>query len=174
MLDNKFEAAEQKNRAQSRKRAARPSRVRKRIDTEHTFHYIAYVAVKGQAWELDGFESQPRCLGPCGIDDWIGVASTAIRQRMSANEDLSCSLLAICQSPLRKILDQLGTSCGADDDGKRSRLTAEHAAEMASCKEGLEIMRERQKDYTPAVHQWVQILAEKGVLRELIVETSGC
>lgn len=173
MLDNKFEAAEQSIRAQSRKRAARPSKIRKRTETEHTFHYIAYVAVKGQAWELDGFEAQPRCLGPCGTDDWIRVASTAIRQRMSANENLPCSLLAICQSPLRKILDQLGTSCGADDDGSRSKLTAEHAVEIASCKEGLEMMHERQKDYTPAVHQWVQILAEKGVLRRFIVETSG-
>ncbi|KXJ90598.1 hypothetical protein Micbo1qcDRAFT_234516 [Microdochium bolleyi] len=173
LLENKFEAAEQLSRTQSRKRVARPSRIRKRADTEQAFHYIAYVPVKGQVWELDGFEMQPRCLGSSGTDNWIGVASTAIQERMMNNEDLSCSLLAVCQSPLRKILHQFESSRESEEDGKHVRLAAEHVAELASCEEGLDMMRERQKDYSPAVHRWVQILADKGVLRDLIADTAG-
>ncbi len=35
------------------------------------------------------------------------------------------------------------------------------------------MIHERQRDYTPAIHEWVSILAEKGALRELIAEVDA-
>lgn len=67
LLDNKFEAADEAHRVQSRKKASRLPRIRKRTATEQSFHYIAYVPVNGRVWELDGFEVQPRCLGMCPL-----------------------------------------------------------------------------------------------------------
>ncbi|KAI1082594.1 cysteine proteinase [Whalleya microplaca] len=49
-------------------------------------------------------------------------------------------------------------------------LDAQFVAELASVDEAVETIRGRQRDYTPAIHQWVRVLAEKGVLRELIQE----
>lgn len=49
-------------------------------------------------------------------------------------------------------------------------LEAEHAAEVATVDEAVSMIRGRQLDYTPAIHEWVSILAEKGALRELIAE----
>ncbi|KAH7029409.1 ubiquitin carboxyl-terminal hydrolase [Microdochium trichocladiopsis] len=224
ILDNKMEAAEKKRCVQSRKKPTRPGRIQKRANTEQAFHYIAYVPVDGQVWELDGFEVQPRCLGSFSSkDEWLGVASNSIQQRMMADEYLQCSLLAVCQSPVRRIVEQLDacteklrgvghsmstvpanltgdatdlaattpitTSPGrpparviqqsptlADPEHLKSQQTmlmAEYTAELAAREEGTELLRARQQDYTPAVHRWVRLLAEKGALRELITEAAG-
>lgn len=53
---------------------------------------------------------------------------------------------------------------------ERDALEAEHAAEVATVDEAVSMIRGRQLDYTPAIHEWVSILAEKGALRELIAE----
>jgi len=53
---------------------------------------------------------------------------------------------------------------------EQDALDARYAAEVATVDEAVEMIRGRQRDYTPAVHEWVRILAEKGVLRELIHE----
>ncbi len=70
LLDNKYEVAEKKKskRDQRQKKAkkstARKSTTsRKKSDLETAFHYIAYVPVNGQVWELDGLETQPLCIG---------------------------------------------------------------------------------------------------------------
>jgi ubiquitin carboxyl-terminal hydrolase L5 len=49
-------------------------------------------------------------------------------------------------------------------------LEAQYIAEVATVDEAVEMIRARQRDYTPAVHQWLRVLAEKGVLRGLIQE----
>ena len=66
LLDNKYEAYEklkgQRNQKQkTKKKAAATSS--KKAQMENAFHYIAYVPVGGQVWELDGLETQPRCIG---------------------------------------------------------------------------------------------------------------
>ncbi|KAI0893187.1 cysteine proteinase [Annulohypoxylon nitens] len=53
---------------------------------------------------------------------------------------------------------------------EQESLNAQYVAELASVDEAVETVRGRQRDYTPAIHQWVKALAEKGVLRELIQE----
>lgn len=49
--------------------------------------------------------SNANAIGPFGdTDDWLGVASTSIQQRMEGQQ---CSLLAVCQSPIRGIVEGL-------------------------------------------------------------------
>ncbi|KAI2627534.1 cysteine proteinase [Hypoxylon sp. NC1633] len=53
---------------------------------------------------------------------------------------------------------------------EQDSLDAQHVVELATVDEAVEMVRGRQRDYTPAIHQWVRALAEKGALRELILE----
>ncbi|TGJ78563.1 hypothetical protein E0Z10_g10200 [Xylaria hypoxylon] len=117
-------------------RAIHNSVARKRDYEPGTYHYIAFVPVDGQVWELDGLESRPLCLGthhitlsylhamntpayrlippvgPYASDAWLEVASEAIQNRMRRQNDefLSFNLLAICQSPLLTLSQNLATS----------------------------------------------------------------
>ncbi|KAI8627587.1 cysteine proteinase [Xylariaceae sp. FL1651] len=240
LLDNKFEAAAKRRKAFTKKKKS--LKPRRRVYEEGTYHYIAFVPVDGQVWELDGLETKPLCLGTYGIDStdaWLKVASEAIQMRMMRRDDefLSFNLLAICQSPLLTISQKLAASLATTDavsgmfsrnpvwnvpspwlsfpDDRLARfnltrneittnhsppphvatqisdpsfdlaaaqklvgelrteqeaLEAQYVAELATIDEAVEMIRGRQRDYTPAVHQWVRILAEKGVLRELIQE----
>ncbi|GAP89867.1 putative ubiquitin carboxyl-terminal hydrolase protein [Rosellinia necatrix] len=253
LLDNKFEEALKKKSAVRRRKSS--SRPRKRDYEPGTYHYIAFVPVDGQVWELDGLENMPLCLGPYAPDapdTWLGIASNAIQTRMSRQNDefLSYNLLAVCQSPLLALSRDLAASLAtakaledavavavagnpsspslwdgagatwtdfADDRLARCGLTreriladfapdasrlgnssgssaldpaaaralaaelrAEQAAlearyvdEAATADEAVDMIRARRRDYTPAVHHWVRLLAEKGVLRELIKEVDS-
>ncbi|KAJ2986944.1 hypothetical protein NUW58_g4787 [Xylaria curta] len=106
LLQNQFESASRRNRTPARKKKlSRPS---KRDYEPGTYHYIAFVPVDGQVWELDGLENMPLCLGPYARDlpdAWVNIASEAIQKRMRRqnNEFLNFNLLAVCRSPLLTI-----------------------------------------------------------------------
>ncbi|KAI1826330.1 cysteine proteinase [Xylaria intraflava] len=239
-LENKFEAASARKKSVPKKKKA--SKPQNRDYEQGTYHYIAFVYVDGQVWELDGLETMPLCIGPPETDEkdaWLNVASKAIQSRMMRQDDefLSFNLLAICQSPLLGLSQKLATSIAmakALDDlvsggpswdipspwthftnerlgvfnltrdhilanyppppsfeaevndpnfnlsaardlaeklrAEQEMLEAQYLAELATVDETVDMIRARQRDYTPAVHQWVHILAEKGVLRQLIQE----
>ncbi|KAI0542400.1 ubiquitin carboxyl-terminal hydrolase [Xylaria digitata] len=238
LLDNQFEAASKKKTPPKRRKKIVKNTKNKRNSKNSkyeagTYHYIAFVPVDGQVWELDGLENMPLCLGPYTGEAWLGVASEAIQNRMRRqnNDFLSFNLLAICQSPLVTISRNLATSfattkaldevvAGApswenfhDDRLARFNLTreqiltqysphpsfdarvndpnfdlaaarkfaeelrteqealeAQYIVEVGTVDEAVEMIRARRRDYTPAVHEWVRVLAEAGVLRELIEE----
>ncbi|KAI1130146.1 cysteine proteinase [Nemania abortiva] len=242
LLDNKYETACKKSKAPVKKRKKTSGSSKRNYDPG-TYHYIAFVPVDGQVWELDGLEIKPLCLGPYAPElegAWLSVASEAIQERMSRQNDefLSFNLLAICQSPLLTLSHRLAASLATakaledavgarhsswdvttpwsdfpDDRLARFNLTreriladfppdvsrvgaaspdvataqklaeklrtelealeAQYVAEMAAVDEAVEMIRARRRDYTPAVHQWVHILAERGVLREMIQETDS-
>lgn len=62
LLDNNYEAAAKKSKAPTKKKK-RTSKSSKPKYEPGTYHYIAFVPVEGQVWELDGLESLPLCLG---------------------------------------------------------------------------------------------------------------
>lgn len=47
------------------------------------------------------------------------------------------------------------------------KAVARHGAEIMALATDLERVEGRKKDYTPAIHAWVKILAEKGVLEQI-------
>ncbi|KAI8950223.1 cysteine proteinase [Xylaria longipes] len=220
LLDNKLESASKRKAAPARKKR-KTSNPNKRNHEPSAYHYIAFVPVDGQVWELDGLESLPLCLGPCppdAPDTWLHIASEAIQNRMSRQDDEypSFNLLAICQSPLVTLSQNLArllstakalgvsdvwksfpderlarfglsreqilaefSSSPPDDAQKLTReelhaeteaLEARYVEEVEAVHDTVEMIRARQRDYTSAIHQWVRVLAEKGVLRELIQE----
>ncbi|KAI5859918.1 cysteine proteinase [Durotheca rogersii] len=228
-LDNKFEESlkRTKKKSRGRKNPARPARKRSSLETN--YHYIAYVPVDGQVWELDGFQCKPLCLGAPEpeSESWLDAARAAIQERMMRGADFSSySLLAVCRSPVRGLVADLAANLAgaralaarrgpdpgpdpappwddaarlaqwgltreavaraapppaalADPDpdaaarrlaAQRDALEARYAAELAAADEAAEAARGRQRDYTPAIHQWVRALAQKGALRALIQE----
>ncbi|KAI1735135.1 cysteine proteinase [Xylaria scruposa] len=217
LLDNKLESAS-KRRTVPAKKKQKTSNSSKRNNEPSAYHYIAFVPVDGQVWELDGLESLPLCLGPHAPDapdDWLNIASEAIQNRMARQDDAypSFNLLAVCQSPLLTLSQSLARflatakaldfsdiwksfpderlarfgldrekilaefSSPPDDARKWTReelraeietLEAHYVEEEATVHDAVDMIRARQRDYTPAVHQWVRLLADKGVLRELI------
>ncbi|KAI1385232.1 cysteine proteinase [Hypoxylon trugodes] len=238
VLDNKYEESLKKKRPRGKSSSSSSSRQsRKKRNIETNYHYIAYVPVNGQVWELDGFQVKPLCLGPVG-DSWLEKASAAIQERMLRNEFAPFSLLAISNSPLLTLSRKLSISLACShtlhelfskdpawvypdpfetyNDERLDRLfierdqivslepddfkvivsqpgftvykalkyarslqeeqevfDAKYAVELAAAEDALETIRGRQRDYTPAIHEWVKVLAEKGVLRELILEMDG-
>ena len=63
-LQNDFDEAQSTKK--SKKKASSRSK-RKSKSTENGYHFIAYVPVNDEVWELDGLEYKPLCLGkpPC-------------------------------------------------------------------------------------------------------------
>ncbi|TRX90520.1 hypothetical protein FHL15_008493 [Xylaria flabelliformis] len=81
-----------------------------------------------------------------------------------------------------KILAEFSSSSPPNDKPEWTReelrteieaLEARYVEEEATVHDAVDMIRARQRDYTPAIHQWVRILADKGVLRELIQETDS-
>ncbi|KAI0969144.1 ubiquitin carboxyl-terminal hydrolase [Xylaria arbuscula] len=238
LLDNKYESASRVKKAPPKKKA-KTSRSSKPDYEEGTYHYIAFVPVDGQVWELDGLESKPLSLGHYVGDNWLEVASETIQRRMARqnNKFLSFNLLAICEPPLLTISRDLATSLAtakALDDvvtgspswdvptpwesfpdtrltrfnltreqilsqfsphpsfdarvsdpcfdivaaqkyahelgAQQEALEAQYVNEVATVDETVEMIRARRHDYTPAVHQWVRLLSEKGILRQFVQE----
>ncbi|KAJ9134764.1 Ubiquitin carboxyl-terminal hydrolase [Pleurostoma richardsiae] len=100
-LRNAFDESNKKKRTVSR-------RSRKKPQSEAAFHFIAYVPIADQVWELDGLETQPSCLGPFE-GDWTAIARPIIEARMLQYEEdnLSFNLLALCRSPLEAVRQEL-------------------------------------------------------------------
>lgn len=111
-LDNKYEESLTKKKTQ--KVSTRGGVSRKKASADANYHYIAYVPVNGQVWELDGFQAKPLRLGPVPRAEgcwWLDVAGEAIQARVLRNSEYcSYNLLAICQSPLKKRTGDLAES----------------------------------------------------------------
>lgn len=46
--------------------------------TEDAFHFISYVPVNGQLYELDGLQNGPISFGPCTEETWLPLAREKI------------------------------------------------------------------------------------------------
>lgn len=56
----------------------------------------------------------------------------------------------------------------AELDAERRRLRAEYAAELSADEDNARRVDGRKKDYGPLLHGWVQKLADKGVLKDIV------
>ncbi|KAF7561969.1 hypothetical protein G7046_g2149 [Stylonectria norvegica] len=96
------DAASQKAKKRSApKKGRRPPKKRK-VRADYGFHFIAYVPVGEDVWELDGLRRKPRKLDRVSSGDWTSIATPQIERRMLQYEEsqLSFNLLALCQNPL--------------------------------------------------------------------------
>lgn len=98
----------------------------KNVEQEQAgFHFISFVPIDGKLWKLDGLERQPMNLGKANFsfyrqasnpligeyvgDDWMSLARSTIEKRMQKydGDQLEFSLLALCQSPLLAVHNDL-------------------------------------------------------------------
>jgi ubiquitin carboxyl-terminal hydrolase L5 len=91
----------------NRKAAARTAKRRKtKPSTDAGYHFVAYVPVGDEVYQLDGLEKAPACIGSVSAgSDWTAVIQPFIEARMLQyeSEQLSFNLLALCGSPLQQL-----------------------------------------------------------------------
>lgn len=98
----KAPAANGKKKATTKSAGKRRTK-KPKVSSDAAFHYIAYVAVKGALWELDGLKPRPINLGPLEEgQDLLSAAQGFIEARcaMYGAEALHFNVMGLCQSPL--------------------------------------------------------------------------
>ncbi|CAK7262885.1 hypothetical protein SEPCBS57363_000273 [Sporothrix epigloea] len=165
------EAAAKKGKPASARRSSKKRTRRRASNDEAAFHFIAYVPMGKDVWELNGMQEKPLKLGSFD-GDWTTMARDRIAARMSnyaAYDDSAIfNLLALCHTPPAKpdVANGTGGTDGTDGtDGTRSNSFA--AAGDDADGGGVRRAAARKGDYTPAVHTWLKKLADKGVLQRL-------
>jgi ubiquitin carboxyl-terminal hydrolase L5 len=73
-------------------------------DDDDVFHFISFVPVNGQLYELDGLQPGPISFGSCTTDDWLGKAREQIQARIQkySETEVRFNLLAITGDKLTK------------------------------------------------------------------------
>jgi len=74
---------------------------------EDLFHFIAYMPVNGQLYELDGLKKGPISHGACTAGDWMAKACPVIQARIEryASSELRFNLMAIVKNR-REVLEE--------------------------------------------------------------------
>ncbi|KAH6844845.1 ubiquitin thiolesterase-like protein [Chaetomium sp. MPI-CAGE-AT-0009] len=103
-LQNDVDAEKKKKRAKlaAARQKKRNQRTKAKADKSgdiSAYHFIAFVPVGQQVWQLDGLTSTPVCIGEYEKDQhWTSVMRPVLQERMMRyeTERLSFSLLALC------------------------------------------------------------------------------
>ncbi len=61
---------------------------------DDTFHFVAYVPVKGRLYELDGLKEGPVDVGKCDESDWLATVRPVLNKRMQRQDSLNLLSLA--------------------------------------------------------------------------------
>jgi len=82
---------------------------RKATEDDDVFHFVAYVPVDGQVYELDGLREGPILLGACSMDSWTSVAAESIRERIArySAKEIKFNLLALHEKPKTRLEREL-------------------------------------------------------------------
>jgi len=115
---------------------------KKATEDDDVFHFVAYVPVDGQVYELDGLKDGPILLGACtNIESWTAVAADSIRGRIAqySAKEIKFSLLALHEKPRARMERDLSTLKSREADLK-AQLTdlARPADERANLQQELE------------------------------------
>lgn len=169
---------------------------KKATEDDDVFHFVAYVPVDGQVYELDGLREGPILLGACNNDNWTSVAAESIRGRIAtySAKEIKFNLLALHEKPKARMerklneLKQRETELKgqlanlAQSEEERANLTKELESlgpEIAQCQTLLaeedEKLRawqvenvRRKHNYIPLAYNLLKLLAAKGKLTGLV------
>jgi ubiquitin carboxyl-terminal hydrolase L5 len=115
---------------------------KKATEDDDVFHFVAYVPVDGQVYELDGLKEGPILLGACtNLDNWTSVASESIKERIArySAKEIKFNLLALHEKPKTRLERELGLLKSKEAELK-AQLTdlARPEDEQASLRQELE------------------------------------
>lgn len=123
-LANEAKAASKKKTSAARSQHMAKRARHAKPSTDAAYHFIAYVPVGEEVYQLDGLEKAPLCIGKMSEEttDWTDVARPFIESRMLQyeSEQLSFNLLALCRSPLIHIREELVRNIGEYETLSRS------------------------------------------------------
>lgn len=132
--------------------------------SEDVFHFISYTHVNGRLYELDGLQKGPILLGECTADNWLDKVGPEIQKRIEtyAKSEIRFNLMALVQDKVQALEAQLAASPG--DQVLQEQLETEKAKHA---RWQLENTR-RRHNYVPFVLEFLQILAERQELGDLV------
>lgn len=105
-LEEEMEKAKKKQKRKGGRKS------KKTIDSEAAYHFVAYLPVKREIWKMDGLDSRPHNLGPCGQDDWLDLITPFLAARMAdyATGGIEFNMLAMVKDSLLEHRQQLAAN----------------------------------------------------------------
>jgi len=78
---------------------------------DEAFHFIGYVPIGGQLYELDGLKHGPIKLGECNLNNWLEKVKPVIETRIAkySAKEIRFNLLALCANRKDLYTTQLAT-----------------------------------------------------------------
>lgn len=161
---------------------------------DDVYHFIGYVPVGSNVYELDGLKNGPILLGEYKNDNWLDVARPAIQERMQryASKEIRFTLLALVKSRQDVFTEQLAELKKQQEDIESKLKNTVDSEKKKSLEEKLNGIGDQQKtvqmqlddekqvraawaaenvrrqhSYIPFIFNLLKILAEKGKLKEL-------
>jgi len=144
---------------------------------EDAFHFIAYLPVNGQLYELDGLQQGPIAFGPCSEETWLSQAREQIQKRIQKYEgsEIRFTLLALIADKkdqaekerhrLSLIRHYLLKQLGAESDDPMEDLTP-------VAKEIEELSKQSQETMQASLKEIEQSIASQDVKIQAEIERS--
>eukprot|EP00808_Paulinella_micropora_P019029 g25245.t1 len=146
-------------------------------DDDDVYHFIGYVPVKGNLYELDGLKKGPILLGDCTEDNWLDKVTPHIQERIArySEKEVRFNLLALVRNRTEVLNEELETLQAQDS-------TPDIEAQIADVKSRLEQEADKRKkwaienvrrkhNYVPFIFALLKQLAKSGKLPALIEES---
>jgi ubiquitin carboxyl-terminal hydrolase L5 len=133
--------------------------------TEDVFHFVAYIPKDGTVYELDGLQPGPIIVGGYEKEQatsWLGVARTAIQQRMTGDA-IKFNLMAVIKDKRIGLQEKMAET-GGSDEGLAIQLKMEEAKRTQWKMEN----QRRRHNYVPLCVSLLKELAAAGKLPELV------
>lgn len=133
--------------------------------SDDVFHFISYTHINGSLYELDGLQSGPILLGECTPENWLDKVRPEIQKRIEtySQSEIRFNLMALVKDKVQDLEEKIAAS-PADAASLQMELEAEKARHNQW---ELENTR-RRHNYVPFVLEFLQILAEKNQLGDLV------
>ncbi|KAI9696189.1 MAG: hypothetical protein M1820_008257 [Bogoriella megaspora] len=142
-------------------------------------HYIGFLPFEGKLFLLDGMNSQAHCMGPLKDDnEWLEIVREDIRKRENNHQRDHFTLFALVREPLEQLQADLDANVEkaktAEGEelleliGEQDELEGKIKEERTVAEEESRRVEERRADFQPFIRRWLEILADKGVLKDLV------
>ena len=158
-------------------------------EAEDAFHFVSYVFVDGDVYELDGLARTPVNVGSCQYDQWIEIAVNSIQKKINlyAQKEIRFNLMAVVKNratvynqrleELQKQKSEIEyLSHRTDEQNHTLRQLNSQISDVnhALSEEASKIERwrleniRRRHNYVPFIFNVLKILAEKQKLNKLV------